>query len=65
MEADVRYRALSPDQVIQHMYMVHNNHIRAYAAMMTPNGAAALEPGSSKTLSPAEITIQPKLTADD
>ena len=34
MEADVIYRELSPDQITQHMYMVHNNHIRAYAAMM-------------------------------
>ncbi|MEE8468585.1 MAG: tetratricopeptide repeat protein, partial [Planctomycetota bacterium] len=43
MEADVRYRALSPDQLIQHMYMVHNNHIRAYAAMMTGREAEAMD----------------------
>ncbi len=43
MKADERYRALSPDQVIQHMYMVHNNHIRAYGAMMTGREAEALD----------------------
>jgi tetratricopeptide (TPR) repeat protein len=34
MEADARYRTLSPDQSIQHMYMVHNAHMLAYSAMM-------------------------------
>ncbi len=43
MEADVGYRAKSPDQLIQHMYMVHNNHIRAYGAMMVGREAEALE----------------------
>ena len=43
MEADVRYRAQSPDQFVQHMYMVHNNHIRAYGAMMVGREAEALE----------------------
>jgi len=43
MEADVRYRALSPDQLVQHMYQVHNNHIRAYGAMMTGSEKEALE----------------------
>ena len=43
MEADVEYRALSPDQLVQHMYMVHNNHIRAYAAMMVGRESEALE----------------------
>ena len=42
MEADVRYRARSPDHVIQHMYQVHNNHIRAYGAMMSGREAEAL-----------------------
>jgi tetratricopeptide (TPR) repeat protein len=42
MDADVVYRALSPDQLIQYMYMVHNNHIRAYAAMMTGREAEAM-----------------------
>lgn len=35
MEADARYRALSPEQGIQHMYMTHNAHMLAYAAMMS------------------------------
>jgi tetratricopeptide (TPR) repeat protein len=43
MEADVTYRAKSPDQLIQHMYMAHNNHIRAYGAMMVGREAEALE----------------------
>jgi len=42
MEADERYRVLSPDQDIQHMYMVHNNHILAYSAMMVGRKAEAL-----------------------
>ena len=43
MEADVKYRAKSPDQLVQHMYMVHNNHIRAYGAMMVGRETEALE----------------------
>lgn len=34
MEADDRYRELSPEQTIQHMYMVHNAHMLAFSAMM-------------------------------
>jgi len=43
MEADERYRAKSPEQLTQHMYMAHNNHIRAYGAMMIGREAEALE----------------------
>lgn len=43
MEADERYRQLSPNQGIQHMYMVHNNHILAYSAMMVGRQQEALE----------------------
>ena len=43
MDADVKYRAKSPDQLVQHMYMVHNNHIRAYGAMMVGREVEALE----------------------
>jgi len=43
MEADVKYRAKSPEQFTQHMYMAHNNHIRAYGAMMAGREAEALE----------------------
>jgi tetratricopeptide (TPR) repeat protein len=35
MEADARYRSMSPKQGMQHLYMVHNAHMRAYAAMMS------------------------------
>jgi tetratricopeptide (TPR) repeat protein len=43
MDADVVYRGKSPDQLVQHMYMAHNNHIRAYGAMMVGREAEALE----------------------
>uniref|UniRef100_UPI0035657199 tetratricopeptide repeat protein n=1 Tax=Mariniphaga sediminis TaxID=1628158 RepID=UPI0035657199 len=43
MEADIRYRKISPDQGIQHMYMVHNNHILAYSAMMIGHKNKALD----------------------
>ncbi len=33
--ADATYRRLSPDQGVQHMYMTHNAHMLAYAAMMS------------------------------
>ena len=35
MAADAAYRELSPKQGIQHMYMTHNAHMLAYAAMMS------------------------------
>jgi tetratricopeptide (TPR) repeat protein len=34
MAADAEYRRRAPDQIIQHMYMTHNAHMRAYASMM-------------------------------
>ena len=37
------YRALSPDQGIQHMYMVHNAHMLAYSAMMVGREAEAMD----------------------
>jgi len=35
MRADAVYRSLSPKQGFQHLYMVHNAHMLAYAAMMS------------------------------
>jgi len=35
MRADAKYRSLSPKQGIQYLYMVHNAHMLAYAAMMS------------------------------
>jgi len=35
MRADKTYRALSPEQLTQHVYMTHNAHMLSYAAMMT------------------------------
>jgi tetratricopeptide (TPR) repeat protein len=34
MECDDAYRALSPEQGIQHGYMTHNSHMLAFSAMM-------------------------------
>lgn len=33
--ADATYRALSPEQGLQHLYMVDDAHMLAYAAMMS------------------------------
>ncbi len=35
LRSDEKYRALSPKQGMQHLYMVHNAHMLAYAAMMS------------------------------
>ncbi|UCF36316.1 MAG: tetratricopeptide repeat protein, partial [Acidobacteriota bacterium] len=43
MESDARYRELSPKQEIQHMYMVHNSHMLAYAAMMSGREKEAMK----------------------
>ena len=42
IEADDRYRELSPEQGIQHMYMVHNAHMLAFSAMMVGREAEAM-----------------------
>ncbi len=34
MRSDAEYRRRSPDQLIQHGYMAHNAHMRAFASMM-------------------------------
>lgn len=43
MQADARYRKLSPKQGIQHMYMTHNSHVLAYSAMMMGREREALK----------------------
>lgn len=43
LKADARYRELSPDQGIQHMYMVHNAHMLAYSAMMVGREQEAMD----------------------
>lgn len=43
MQADDVYRTLSPNQGLQHMYMVHNAHMLAYSAMMVGREAEAME----------------------
>ncbi|MFT5048980.1 MAG: tetratricopeptide (TPR) repeat protein [Chlamydiales bacterium] len=43
MTVDDHYRTLSPDQGLQHMYMVHNAHMLAYSAMMVGREAEAME----------------------
>jgi tetratricopeptide (TPR) repeat protein len=42
MRADAKYRSLSPQQGFQHLYMVHNAHMLAYAAMMSGREKRAL-----------------------
>lgn len=42
MEADEHYRQLSPKQGMQNTYMIHNNHILAYSAMMVGRKEEAL-----------------------
>jgi tetratricopeptide (TPR) repeat protein len=42
MAADDAYRVRSPDQGIQHMYMVHNAHMLAFSAMMVGREAEAM-----------------------
>ena len=42
VRADATYRSLSPKQGIQYMYMVHNSHMLAYAAMMSGREQEAL-----------------------
>ncbi len=42
MERDDRYRELSPNQGVQHMYMVHNSHMLAYSAMMVGRESEAM-----------------------
>ena len=42
MEADDDYLELSPDQTIQHMYMVHNAHMLAFSAMMVGRESEAM-----------------------
>lgn len=47
MRSDDMYRAKSPDQTFQHMYMVHNAHMLAYAAMMSGREQEAMEAARS------------------
>ncbi|MFG0330872.1 MAG: tetratricopeptide repeat protein [Phycisphaerales bacterium] len=42
MDADSAYRERSPDQLVQHMYMVHNSHMLAFSAMMVGREAEAM-----------------------
>ena len=42
MAADAAYREKSPEQIIQHMYMAHNAHMLAFAAMMAGREEVAL-----------------------
>ncbi len=43
MRADHRYAALSPDQDFYRLYMAHNHHMRAFAAMMVGRSELALQ----------------------
>jgi len=43
MAADEVYRSLSPEQFVQHLYMAHNSHMLAFAAMMAGREQDAIE----------------------
>jgi tetratricopeptide (TPR) repeat protein len=43
MRSDATYRLLSPEQGLQYMYMVHNSHMLAYAAMMSGREREAMK----------------------
>lgn len=58
MRSDDMYRAKSPDQIGQHMYMVHNAHMLAYAAMMTGREQDAMEAARSMWVD-IPVEIQP------
>lgn len=43
VRCDAKYREISPKQGIQHLYMVHNSHMLAFAAMMSGREREALK----------------------
>ncbi|MCH2183320.1 MAG: hypothetical protein MK108_15080 [Mariniblastus sp.] len=43
LQADDRYLARSPNQTMQHLYMIHNTHMLAYAAMMSGREKTAMQ----------------------
>lgn len=43
LAADAAYRARSPEQFTQHLYMAHNAHMLAFAAMMTGREREAVD----------------------
>ena len=43
MQVDAEYRKISPQQDFYRLYMAHNHHMLTFAAMMTGQGALALE----------------------
>lgn len=47
MRSDERYRAIAPRQRFQHLYMSHNSHMLAFAAMMSGREREAMEAARS------------------
>lgn len=47
MRSDDRYRAIAPKQKFQHLYMSHNSHMLAFAAMMSGREREAMEAARS------------------
>lgn len=47
MESDTDYRSLAPPQEFQHLYMSHNSHMLAFAAMMEGREREAIEAARS------------------
>ena len=58
MRCDARYRKLSPNQGIQHLYMVHNAHMLAYAAMMSGREREAMVAARSMWENIPEATLR-------
>ncbi len=58
MEQDDRYRALAPNQGIQHMYMTHNSHMLAFSAMMVGREAQALDAANQQWTDMDDETLE-------
>ena len=54
MVSDTEYRALSPDQLVQHAYMAHNAHMGAYAAIRGGGKNHAVAYAAKKDIANAE-----------
>jgi len=62
MRADAKYRTLSPQQGVQNLYMVHNAHMLAYAAMMAGREREALAAARAMwSETPRDVLTDPKI----
>lgn len=58
MECDVAYRALSPAQGVQNMYMTHNSHMLAFSAMMIGREQEAMHAARAQWKDLPEQTLE-------